>query len=212
MGKSYTISTISNCLSLRLSVVICPDIDSLTVKGYHSNGTSSIKMGDLSNGRSFASSKLRSFGPSRTGFSVATPPVTQEKSRHTECGVTLRHARKKSRKRVTSVFFNDKKKKNKPGMYKRERGPGPSVTGVPFFFFFGKRVTQQNKQNNVTDVLLGLPAVRDGPCPTTSVLRRISHSFHRGCRIVGRIERLGRWRVDLGVSGHEAVWACLACL
>ena len=82
--------------------------------------------------------------------------------------------------------------------YKRERGPGPSATaGVPFIF---------------TDVLLGIPAGRDGPCPTTAVLRRISHSFHRGCRIAGRIEWLGRWWVDLDVSGHEADWACFACL
>ena len=85
--------------------------------------------------------------------------------------------------------------------------------GRPIFFSFcKKRVTQQNKQNNVTDVLFGLPADRDGPCPTTAVLRRISHSFHRGCRIAGRIERLEQWWVDLGVSGHEAVWACFACL
>ena len=93
--------------------------------------------------------------------------------------------------------------------YKRERGPGPSVTaGVPIFF-----VTQR-KQNktNVTDVLLGLPADRDGPCPTSLVLHRIGHSFHRGCGIAGRIERLEQWWVDLDVSGHEAVWASLVCL
>ena len=71
--------------------------------------------------------------------------------------------------------------------------------------------TKQNK-NNVTDVLLGLSAVRDGPCPTSLVLHRIGHSFHRGCGIVGRIERLEQWWVDLDVSGHEAVWASLACL
>ena len=74
---------------------------------------------------------------------------------------------------------------------------------------FEKRVTQQT---NVTDVLLGIPVGRDGPCPTTMVLLRISCSFHRGCKIAGRFERLARWRVDLGVSGLEAVWADLACL
>ena len=104
-----------------------------------------------------------------------------------------------------------------------EKLPGPKVTSgnvgpdrvsrrASHFFSFEKIESRNKKQNNVTDVLLGLPAGRDGPCPTTAVLRRISHSFHRGCRIAGRIERLGRWRVDLGVSGHEAVWACLACL
>ena len=78
-------------------------------------------------------------------------------------------------------------------------------------FLLEKRVTQQNKQTkqNVTDVLLGLPADRDGPCPTTVVLHRISHSFHRGCRIAGRIERLEQWWVDLDVSEHEADWAVL---
>ena len=74
-------------------------------------------------------------------------------------------------------------------------------------------VTQRNKtKTNVTDVLLGLPVGRDGPCPTTAVLHRISHSFHRGCRIAGRTERLEQWWVDLDVSGHEADWTCYACL
>ena len=93
--------------------------------------------------------------------------------------------------------------------YKRERGPGPSVTaGVPFFFLshnkchrIEKSVTQQkqNKQINVTDVLLGLPAGRDGPCPIGAVLHRIRHSFRRECRIAGRTERLEQWWVDLDV-------------
>ena len=106
--------------------------------------------------------------------------------------------------------------------YKRERGPGPSVTvGVPFLSHnkchrIEKSVTQQKQtkqtKTNVTDVLLGLPADRDGPCPTSLVLHRISHSFHRGCRIVRRTERLEQWWVDLDVSEHEADWACFACL
>ena len=45
--------------------------------------------------------------------------------------------------------------------YRRERRPGPSVTaGVPL-----SQNEQKTKQNNVTVVLLGLPAVRDGPVP-----------------------------------------------
>ena len=77
--------------------------------------------------------------------------------------------------------------------------------GRPIFFL-------EKTQTNVTDVLLGLPAGRHGPSPTRAVLRRISYSFHRGCGIAGRIERLEQWWVDLDVSGHEADWASLACL
>ena len=99
---------------------------------------------------------------------------------------------------------------------------GPSVTSgnvgpdrvsrrASHFLEKKSHATKQTKQN-VTDVLLGLPADRDGPCPTRAVLHRISHSFHRGCRIAGRIERLEQWWVDLDVSEHEADWACFACL
>ena len=92
----------------------------------------------------------------------------------------------------------------RPRVYWRERGPGPSVTGVPFSFFFFEQ--------NVTDVLLVIPVCRDGPCPTTAVLPRISYSFHRWCRIARRFERLARYRVDLDVSELEAVLASLGCL
>ena len=76
--------------------------------------------------------------------------------------------------------------------YKRERGPGPSVTaGVPIF------VTQRN---NVTDVLLGLlPGGLDGLGSRGLVLCRRGLRFHRVCRIAGRTERLEQWQVDLVV-------------
>ena len=78
--------------------------------------------------------------------------------------------------------------------YKRERGPGPSVTaGVPIFFL----VTQRN---NVTVVLLGLlPGGLDGPGSRGLVLCRRGLRFHRVCRIAGRTERLEQWKVDLVV-------------
>ena len=65
-------------------------------------------------------------------------------------------------------------------MYKRERGPGPSVTGVPFFLFL-------ENSKNVTDVLL---VFRHRLFPTTAVLRGISHCFHKCHRIGGTFERL----------------------
>ena len=66
--------------------------------------------------------------------------------------------------------------------------------------------------NNVTDVLLVFRVCRDRPCPTTAVLPRISHSFHRWCGIVRRFEWFVRGWVDLDVSGLEAVLAGLFCL
>ena len=71
-------------------------------------------------------------------------------------------------------------KKVTEAVYKRERGPGSSVTGVPAILF-GK------KSKNVTDLLL---VFRQRPFPTTAVLRGIRHCFHRCHRIGGMFERL----------------------
>ena len=79
-------------------------------------------------------------------------------------------------------------------VYMRERGPGPSVTaGVPFF------VTQRNKRNNVTDVLLWVAMVLDGPSSIGAVLCRRGQSLHRVCGIAGRTEQLEQWWVDFDV-------------
>ena len=83
-------------------------------------------------------------------------------------------------------------------------GPDRVSQASHFLFFFFEQ--------NVTDVLLVIPVCRDGPCPTTAVLPRISYSFHRWCRIARRFERLARYRVDLDVSELEAVLASLGCL
>ena len=113
--------------------------------------------------------------------------------------------------KIFYLFYFCTKKENLPdrvlqaGTWARTECHG----GRPLFCHTTK---QNKKQNNVTDVLLGLPTDRDGPCPIGAVLHRIGHSFHRGCRIVDRIERLEQWWVDLGVSEHEADWACFACL
>ena len=80
--------------------------------------------------------------------------------------------------------------------YKRERGPGPSVTaGVPIFFFLCHTI-----KANVMVVLLGLlPGGRDGPGSRGLVLYRRGLRFHRVCRIAERTERLEQWQVDLVV-------------
>ena len=111
-----------------------------------------------------------------------------------------------------SFIFNDKLLG--PKVTSGNVGPDRVSRRASHFYFWKKKshTTKQNKQINVIDVLLGLPAGRNGPCPTRVVLHRISHSFHRGCRIAGRIERLEQWWVDLDVSEHEADWACFACL
>ena len=83
------------------------------------------------------------------------------------------------------LFFNEKL----PGPKVTSGNVGPDRVSRRASHF----VTQRTKQNNVTVVLLGLPAVRDGPCPIGAVLHRIGHSFHRGCGIGDRIERLEQW-------------------
>ena len=83
---------------------------------------------------------------------------------------------------------------------------GPDRVSQASHFLFRKNL------NNVTDVLLVFRVCRDRPCPTTAVLPRISHSFHRWCRIAKRFERLARYGVDLVVSEFEAVLTGLACL
>ena len=80
---------------------------------------------------------------------------------------------------------------------------GPDRVSRASHFLFGKN------SNNVKDVLL---VFHHGPCPTRVVQRPINHSFDRGHRIAGRLERLARCRVDLDVSELEALLPGLVCL